>query len=327
MTGDPSPRPLPAAVVATARSLGLDALTAEVLRAFRAVGCRGILLKGPAFRRHLHADGSPRGYGDVDLLVAPADLERAGAALAALGFEKGLDHVDHPGVTEPHAQEWGRPGGPRVVDLHWRIAGVDAPAERAWEVLSAHTEPMPVAGEPVESLRAEGIAFVVALHAAHHGRTHARSVRDLERAVELLGGDAWAAAARLAAELDAAEAFAAGLRIVPAGERLASELGLPEVRSAQRILLAGDQPAGSLALLRILRPAPARERLRALRHALFPARAYMRASSPLAARGRAGLALAYLARAARRSLALPTAVRAAVRASRGSGGSGSGGRG
>lgn len=317
MTGDASPRPLPTAVVATARTLGIDALTIEVLRAFRAAGCRGILLKGPAFRRDLYADGSPRSYGDIDLLVSPADLARAGAAIASLGFEMGFDHADHPGLVEPHAQEWGRPGGPRVVDLHWRIAGVEAPSQYAWEILSARTEPMLVGGEPAESLRAEGIALVAALHAAGHRGTHARSVRDLERAIERLDGDTWASAARLAAELDATEAFAAGLRLVPAGERLASALDLPETRSRQRMLLAGDPPGGSVGLLRIVQPAPVRERLRALRHALIPSRAYMRASSSLAARGRAGLALAYLARAGRRTLQLPAAIRA-VRASRGS---------
>lgn len=318
MTGDASPRPLPTAFVATARTLGIDALTVEVLRAFRAAGCRCILLRGPVIRRHLYADGSPRGYGDVDLLVAPADLALAGAALGSLGFEKGFDHADHPGGVEPHAQEWGRPGGPRVVDLHWRIAGVEAPRQHAWEVLSARTEPMLLGGEPAESLRAEGVALVAVLHAAAHGRTHARSVRDLERAIERLDAGTWASAARLAGDLDASEAFAAGLRIVPAGERLASALGLPEVRSPQRVLMAGDQPAGSLGLLRIVQPAPVRERLRALRYALIPSPAHMRASSPLAARGRAGLALAYLARAGRRTLELPAAIRA-VRASRASG--------
>ena len=308
-------RPDPTAVVATARTLGIDALTVDVLRAFRSAGCRGILLKGPAFRRRLYADGSQRDYGDLDLLVAPADLEPAGAVLASLGFELGLDHVGHPNVTEPHAQEWGRPGGPRVVDLHWRVAGVDAPPQHAWEVLSAHTEPLPLAGEPVEALRAEGVALLAALHAAHHGRGHDTSVRDLERAIERLDADTWASAARLAAELDATEAFAAGLRILPAGARLAAALELPEVRSPQRILLAGDPADGALGLLRIVRPAPARERLRALRYALVPPRAYMRASSPLAARGRAGLALAYLQRAGQRALQLPAAIRA-VRAAR-----------
>ena len=318
MTGDASRRPLPTDVVATARTLGIDALTADVVRAFRAAGCRGILLRGPVFRRHLYPDGTPRGYGDVDLLVAPADLERAGSALASLGLELGLDHVEHPGMAEPHAQEWGRPGGARVVDLHWQIPGIEAPRERAWEILSAHAEPMLLAGEPADALRAEAVALVAVLHAAFHGHGHAKSIRDLERALERLDADTWASAARLATELDATEAFAAGLRLVPVGERLASELGLPEVRSRQRMLMALGQPAGSLGLLKLLEPAPPRERLRALRYALVPSRAYMRASSSLAARGRAGLALAYLDRAGRRVLQLPAALRA-VRALRRSG--------
>ncbi|HEX8648318.1 MAG TPA: nucleotidyltransferase family protein [Thermoleophilaceae bacterium] len=315
---DSQPRPSPPALATAARALGIDALTVEVLRALRAAGCRAILLKGLTFRRHLYGDDAARGYGDVDLLVAPADLARAGVTLASLGFEMGLDHGDHPGAPEPHAQEWGRPGGPRVVDLHWRIPGVEATSEHAWDVLAAHTEPMLVGREPAESLRAEGIALMAALHAGYHGRAHAKSLRDLERALERVDRDAWAAAGRLAAELDATQAFAAGVRLTPAGERLAAELGLPEVRSRQRILLAAGQPAGSLGLLRIIERATVRERLRALRYAVLPSRAYMRASSPLAARGPAGLALAYLARAGRRTLQLPAAVRA-VRASRVSG--------
>ena len=304
-------------IIETARTLGIDALTVEVLRAFRAAGCRAILLKGLAFRRHLYADGSLRGYGDVDLLVAPDDLARAGAALASLGFELGLDHVEHPGMAEPHAHEWRRPGGPRVIDLHWRIPGVDAPPDDAWRILSEHAEPIQVGAEVVESLRAEGIALVAVLHAAFHGRAHGRSLRDLERALEVLDRDTWTEAAQLATRLNAAEAFAAGLRLAPAGKLPSAALGLPEVCSPRRRLLAGDQPEGSIGLLRITEPAPVRERLRALRYALLPARAHMRASSTLAARGRAGLVLAYLLRAGRRTVQLPAAIRA-VRASRAS---------
>jgi hypothetical protein len=306
------PRPPVTAVVATARSLGVDALTIEVLRALRSAGCRAILLRGPAIRHHL---GDERTYGDMDLLVAPSVLPQAGAALASLGLELGLDHHAHPGAAEPHAQEWGRPGGAHAVDLHWRIPGVEAPPERAWEILAGCAEPMPLGGEPAEALRAEGIALVVALHAAYHGRTQAKPLRDLELALDRLGADTWRDAARLAAELDATDAFSAGVRLLPAGERLADGLGLGEVRSAQRVLLAGDQPDGALGLLRIMRPAPARERLRALRYALLPSPEYVRAYSDLARRGRRGLALAYVIRAARRAVRLPAAIRA-VRAAR-----------
>ncbi|MFL5782414.1 MAG: nucleotidyltransferase family protein [Thermoleophilaceae bacterium] len=83
------------------RTLRVDALTAEVLRALEDAGCRSILLKGPSFRRELYDAGSPRPYADSDLLVSPADLERAGAAVAALGFRLAADALGLPASGSP----------------------------------------------------------------------------------------------------------------------------------------------------------------------------------------------------------------------------------
>lgn len=294
----------------------MDATTAEVLRAFEKRGCRSIVLKGPALQRELHGDGSRRAYFDTDLLVSPADLPRAARILSELGFALVMDHRDHAGVSEPRAQEWGRTPGRKELDLHWRISGVGVPDERAWEILAAQTEPIVVGGAAGESLSRPGIALHVALHAAHHGTTRPKPLRDLDRALDRIGTDTWVQAAVLAAELDASEAFAAGLRLSPAGERLATELRLLPVQSPRRRLLAATQPPGSLAVLRIVEAPTARARARALRGEIAPAPAFMRAAFPLARRGRVGLALAYLVRAAMRAWQLPGAIRA-VRWSRG----------
>ena len=295
------------------QTLSVDATTAEVVQAFQRAGCRSILLKGPTLQRELYRDGSRRPYYDTDVLVHPADLPRAGAALADLGFELLIDHSDHPGVSEPHAQDWGRPPRRKNVDLHWRVPGVDVPAERAWDVLAARSEPITVGGAASESLDAPGLALLVALHAAHHGTTIEAPLRDLGRAVAQFTSDTWAAAARLAAELDALQAFAAGLRLTPAGTSLAADLGLPPVRSPRRRLLASNQPPGSLGLLRIVEAPGARART--IRDELFPAPTYMRAMSGLARRGAAGLVLAYLTRILSRTWRLPAAIQA-VRRSR-----------
>ena len=307
-------RPAPSARAIAIRTLAVDATTVEVLRAFQAAGLRSILLKGPSLQRELHRDGSRRGYGDTDLLVAPADLPRAEGPLAGLGFSLVMDHRDHPGVSEPHAQEWKR-SRRESLDLHWRIPGVASPPERAWDVLAAQTTPIAIGDTVGESLSPPGIALLVALHAAHHGTTVEKPLRDLERALDQIDADTWADAARLAAALDAHEAFASGLRLAPAGEQLAVDLHLVAVRSPRRRLMAGDQPAGSLGLLRILESPTARDRARAVRAELLPAPAFMRAASPLARRGRLGLVLAYLVRPAARAWQLPAAIRA-VRRSR-----------
>ena len=289
-------------------TLAIDATTVEVLRAFQHAGCRSILLKGPTLQRELHRDGSRRRYRDTDLLVAPAELPRAADALARLGFRLALDHSEHPGVSEPHAQEWKR--SREAVDLHWRIPGVGVPAERAWDVLATRTAPIAIGDTAGESLARSGVALLVALHAAHHGTTATQPLSDLERALDQVEGDVWAEAARLASDLDASEAFAAGLRLAPAGARLAGDLRLPPVGSPRRRLMAADQPPGSLGVLTILEAPTIRTRMRAIRAELLPAPDFIRVQWPLARRGRLGLVLAYAARLLARTWQLPAAIRA-----------------
>ena len=296
-------------VLAAVGRLTVDATTAEVVRALETDGVSPILLKGPALCRALDLE---RSYGDADLLVAPPQLDRAGEVLTRLGFRLTLDHREHAAVADPHAQEWKR-GSHDSVDLHWRIAGVEAPPSDAWALLSSRTETIELGRAATRILDATGVALVVGLHAAHHGETLGNPLRDLDRALERIDHDRWREAAALARELQATEAFAAGLRLRPGGAELARELALPATLSPRRRLMASSQPAGALGLLRI---ADARgHRLRAIRDELVPAPDYMRALDPRARRGGAGLALAYATRLAARAAGLPRAL-AAVRAAR-----------
>jgi hypothetical protein len=296
--------------IAAARTLGVDAATGEVVAALRNAGCRSLVIKGPAFRRALYRDGADRNYCDTDLLLSEEEFERAASVLDALGFELVMDHRRHEGIEEPHAQEWRRPHGRDSVDLHWRIPGVVADPERAWTVLAARAEPIVVAGTACETLDRPGTALLVALHAAHHGQTRSRPLTDLQRALEQIDSGTWADAARLADELDATEALAAGLSLAPAGCDLAATLRLPPVRSPARRLMAATQRPGSLAVLKIADASGARERVRAARVFMFPSPAFMRATSPLARRGRVGLVLSYCGRIAARTWQLPGAIRA-----------------
>jgi hypothetical protein len=303
-------------LLAAAQTLGVDVTTAEVLGVFREAECRSILVKGPAIAGELYEAGAMRYYSDTDLLVAPADLERAGEALSAAGFTLVFDHGDHSGITEPHAQEWGRDGLGRSVDLHWRFPGIGAPAQHAWEVLAGRTEPIVVAGAVGETLDRAGLALLVALHAAHHGTMRSTPLSDLERAVDRLDMATWEDARSLATRLEALEGFAAGLRLTPEGAALARALDLPDVTSARVRLTAAHHEPGALGVLDLLEAPTLRARLRVARAALVPPPSYMRAKSALARRGRAGLVLAYLARAVERVGQLPRALRAVRRARR-----------
>jgi hypothetical protein len=225
--------------------LAVDALTAEVLAALERARCASLVLKGPAFARALHADGSLRTYRDLDLLVAPPDLALAGHVLRALGFQLAMDHRAQPLLAEPHAQEWVRRPH-EWVDLHWRVPGIAAEPRRAWRLLDAHAEPIVLGGATGACLDRVGLGLLVALHAAHHARNGERPeppMEDLTRAIERFDPATWSQAATLAGELDATESFNAGLRLLPAGVAVASALGLPELNAKQHRTMTVPRPA------------------------------------------------------------------------------------
>ena len=295
--------------VAAARALAVDAATGEVLGAMGSIGCRTILLRGPAMRRALYA-GAARPYTDADLLVAPWDLSRAGAVLARLGFEMDYDDRDLLGAWEPHHQLWKR-SELEIVELHWRLVGMSAEPREVWRVLASGTEPITVAGAVGEALDRPRLAMVAALHAGQHGAARRTPLADLGRALDRFPADVWSEARQLAAELGALDTFAAGLRLTASGRSAAATLRVAESRSAHHRLLSRGAPIGSVRLMEILdAPLTRRDRLRMVWESAFPSPAGMRERSALARRGAWGLLLAYPQRWLSVLRNLPSAIRA-----------------
>jgi Uncharacterised nucleotidyltransferase len=285
------------AVMAAAQAAVVDRATAGVVRALRGHDVRPVLLKGPVLERWLY-EHEPRPYVDVDLLVSPDDRPRAEQTLRGLGYVQEIGDADIPPFDrELHAYTWTAPRQP-AVDLHRTLPGAEAPAGDAWSALTRATEPMAVEGVEVEVLAPPARAVVVALHAAHHGTSERKPIDDLERALVRLDRDGWASAARLAAEIGAAEPFAAGLRLVPAGGALAGELGLAATTSSE-VELRANPPAPLAIHLEWLRQARGpRAKARLVWRLLFPPRAFME-PPPGTRRPRLALARAYLARIAK----------------------------
>jgi hypothetical protein len=294
-------------------------MTAEVLRAFEAGGVESLLLKGPSVARWLYGNDEPRGYADSDLLVRPADLEAAEDLLTSLGFEPELERSEMPTWWQEHAVGWLRRYDGSVLDLHRTLAGVGVNPEPLWLTLAAHREPMPVGGFSAQTLTIPGRAFMLALHAAHHGVGWGNFLSDLERGTSAADIATWREAAELAASLQATAAFAAGLRLVEPGRAIASELGLPSDGSVRLALKASTPPPIALGFDQLASASGWRERAAILRHKLFPPVTFMKRWSPLARRGRLGLLRAYLQRAAWLVRHAPAGYRAWRSARRGSG--------
>jgi hypothetical protein len=289
-------RPFSWASGVVASNLRVDSGTAEVLRAFEAAKVQSRLLKGASIKRWLYEDGEPRQYGDCDLLVRPADADRAREVLAELGFEPTHDEAQMPDWWREHAVAWLRQADAVAVDLHHTLVGVGVDDEALWDTLSAHAEPFEVGGYQATALTIPGRAFQLALHAGQHGQEWGPVLDEVELAVTRTELPAWQAAAELARALEAEPAFAAGLRLVPSGRRLADELGLPTEQSAALALRTTTPPAAALGFEQLADASGLRQRLEILRYKLFPPPTFMRKWSPRARQGRLGLAVAYAER-------------------------------
>jgi hypothetical protein len=273
--------------------MATDRVTAEVAEAFRGAGIRGILLKGPAVARWLYDEGALRPYLDCDILVSPELFPVAEGILVDLGFEReGLDAI--PKDWPKHARTWYRDDGGNV-DLHRTLFGVGVGDDELWGTLSSRTEGMRVGGADVEVLDLPGRALVLALHAAKDGPRVGKVRHDLGHALERAEPEVWDEAARLAARLAASATFAAGLRLLPAGQDLARELNLPsEVPMGAALRRHGPPPPFAVGMEWLAGAPGLKGKPTLVGRKVFPPPDFMRAWTPLARRGPVGLAAAYV---------------------------------
>jgi hypothetical protein len=290
MTGDEAFEVLRAAGTA----LAVDHVAAEIIRRFAEDGISSVLLRGPTIARHLYDEDDPREYVDVDLLVQSSARERAERLLRDLGFSHravlGQSSFDRP----RWASTWVRGRDGANVDLHWTVAGAGELPEVVWKALSEDVDAVELFDVTVQSLRADGTALIVALHAAHHGVQVTHTLRDLERALERFPLSTWERACKLAEAVDAVPAFAAGLRLLSPGDEVARRLSLPDHPTTETLLRGGTPPPMALGFDWLARTPGFRRKVRLVAVKIAPDRQFMRAWSPLArSGGRTGLVLAY----------------------------------
>ena len=275
----------------------LDVATLAVLDAFEEAGVRSLLLKGPALVRLLYAENESRGYSDIDLLAAPTDFQHARDALLALGYARADEHFgidDVSGIL--HSELWAKSGesGPLWVDLHWRLGGCKASNQVVWDTLSAGRARIDLRGREAPVLGTDGLALHLALHAGQHGPRDVKALADLVRGLERWELGVWRSASRLAGEADAVPAFAAGLRLLPSGAAVATQLALPETdRLEWEILHREARPRGTFHLGALARATGMRERGNVLRRSLLPTPEWIVWELPSAAKSKPRLVAAY----------------------------------
>jgi hypothetical protein len=278
-----------------ARNFAVDAITAEVAGAFGREGIETLVLKGPVLAKWLYPDEA-RTYVDSDLMVAPESRARAVGVLERLGFAQHMPWLAPPLSLDIGRTTFSRDSG-GVVDLHWQLPGLDGDPDEIWSRLAAGAEQQVIGGIQLRVPARNAVLLHVVLHAAQHAnRGDGKPLEDLRRALAHVEESKWSSVLELARACRGIPAFAAGLRLVSEGGDLARRLDLGEVRSFQYTLRREDVIAEQLYAL-LSADEGIRWKLTIAASRIFPRPDHMRWWSPLARRGKRGLAGAYLWRA------------------------------
>ena len=200
-----------------------------------------------------------------------------------------------------HAHPWIRTSSAdaSMVDLHRWLAGAERSPTAAWDALVARRTWIDVGGGRAAVLDRPGQAMHLAMHAAQHGPAHERQLGELALALERWPAGVWDAAAELAGEIGATPAFAAGLRLLPRGAAEARRLGLASTELDWKIRHRATRPRGTFHVQALAEADGLRERLRIVRRALLPSRAWIMHERPWARQGGLWLIPAYAGHLAR----------------------------
>lgn len=305
----------------------------QLVAAFNRAGLEPTILKGALFAHRYYRSPGLRPFGDLDILVPPADRKRAEQTLLALGYQAamGTDNEGQEWLSENHFHWVYTLEGGLPVELHWALTRADFEIHFDLEALAQRSRPFSLPEGRAWAFSPEDEIVYLAVHAAKHRfGVPLRHYTDLAVILATSALD-WPRLWQQAAAVGAEKAVKTSLGIA----RELGLLSLPEAQAEQVAAIWKDPknlaclaryavewpylecPPGILGFLTAPTPGAALRRLRAL---LFPDR---RESAANQKRAGASLAphsnlhfrlgrLPALARRLRRLLALWTSARAAL---------------
>ncbi len=154
-----------------ARNLALIGELARILRALEGAGIEAIPFKGPAAAVVAYGDSSVRTFADLDILVDPADLDRAEAVLVEGGYQPALaltPRQKRDYLKTECALQFCRPIGKFVVELHWRFFERDASLDLFIDTIWLRSTPIRIGGISVPSLAVEDLLLYLCAHGTKH---------------------------------------------------------------------------------------------------------------------------------------------------------------
>jgi Uncharacterised nucleotidyltransferase len=241
LSGDAAPSGVPASVSVrleeaarahAGRARFMSAELVRVLDALRAAHIPAVALKGPAFAEFSGGGLTSRELTDLDVLIQPIDIERAVAALSAIGYECPLPPQAVRSAWLARVT-WELPlvarRGAVLLELHWSLSPRWFPAPVMAEDVLATALDREFAGSRVLWPRADELFLIHAADGMKSGGVGIRWVADL---VTLLraGGIDWQRTCDIAVRNGGLNIVRVALAVADTMvSRLAASLGLPDL--------------------------------------------------------------------------------------------------
>jgi hypothetical protein len=198
-----------------ALTVRLDRAASELFEALRRADIDSLLLKGPATARVLF-QGESRRYNDIDMLVHPADFERASAVATSVGFAPRNTGETRSLITrwsEFQERAFDRASDSTTLDLHRTFHLVPRGCDLL-TFLGKRSDQLTLGGIEVRVPDAPSVCLLALLHAKsarHRGAPSARLSSDVTRVLEFLTDETWPLVIESATTLRVERAIAAVL--------------------------------------------------------------------------------------------------------------------
>jgi hypothetical protein len=153
------------------RNLWFASELVRIVDHFEKRDLRAIPYKGPVLAESVYGDVALRNFGDLDLLIAAADFERAKQVLAELGYRPSAElspAVERFWLRYGYERSFDSAAGKYLVELQWGLLPYFYAVDLRVEELLARAGGAALGGREMPCLSPEDSLLVLCLHAGKH---------------------------------------------------------------------------------------------------------------------------------------------------------------
>jgi hypothetical protein len=152
------------------RNLWFGAELVRIMHELDSVGVRAIPFKGPLLTQMLYDDGL-RSFTDLDILIAPSELERAKNVLVEIGYHPAQEidpTIERFWLRNGYERAFGNSVAENLVELQWALLPRFYAVDLRVEDLIARAATVNFGGAKTACLAPEDLLVALCLHAAKH---------------------------------------------------------------------------------------------------------------------------------------------------------------